>query len=91
MAQPQDMRNADYPHHVCRLHKTIYGLKQASRAWYQELCTFLLSLDFVTSRLVSSFFVYSRGNALLYFQVYVDDLIITGSYPLPCRHYYSAT
>ena len=28
-----------------------------------------------------SLFVYSRGNALLYFLIYVDDLIIKGSDP----------
>ena len=81
MAQPQGMRNAYYPHHVCHLHKVIYGLKQALRARYQELHTFLLSLGFVTSRADSPLFVSSFYNALLYFLVYVDDLIITGSDP----------
>ena len=75
------MRHADYPHHVCYLHKAIYGLKQALRAWYQELRTFLLSLSFFTSRADSSFFVYSRSNTLLYFLVYFDDLITTSSDP----------
>ena len=75
------MRHTDYSHHVCCLHKAIYGLKQAPRAWYQELRAFLLSPGFVTSHENSSFFVYSHGNALLYFLVYVDDLIITGSDP----------
>ena len=78
---PLGMRNAKFRHYVCRLHKAIYELKQALRAWYQELYTFLLSLGFVTSCAGSSLFVYSRGNALLYFLVYVDDLIITGSDP----------
>ena len=75
------MQHVDYPHHVCCLHKAIYGIKQAPRALYQDLRTFLLSLDFVTSRIDSSLIVYSRGNALLYFLVYIDDLIITGSDP----------
>ena len=49
MAKSQGMRRADYPYHVCLLHKAIYGLKQASRAWYHKLCMFLLYLGFVTS------------------------------------------
>ena len=81
MAQPQGMHNADYPHHVYQLAKAIYRLKQSPLAWYQELRTFLLSLSFVTSRVDLSLLVYSQGNALLYFLVYVDDLIITGSDP----------
>ena len=78
MAQSQGMRNAEYPHHVCRLHKAIYELKRAPPVWYQELRTFLLSLGFVTSRTDSSLFVYSCSTTLIYFLVYVDDLIITG-------------
>ena len=66
---------------MCCLHKAIYGLKQALWAWYQALHTFQLGLGFVTSRVESSLFVFSRGNALIYFLVYIDDLIIIGSDP----------
>ena len=45
------------------------------------LRTFVLKLGIVTSRANSSLFVYSHGNALIYFLVYVDDLIITCSDP----------
>ena len=39
----------------------------------------MVSLGFVTSRIDLSLFSYSSDNALLYFLVYVDDLITTGS------------
>ena len=81
MAQPQGMRNFEYPHHARCLYKAICGLKQAPRGWYQELHIFLLSLGYVTSHADSSLFVYSNGTALIYFLVYVDDLIITSSDP----------
>ena len=79
MVQPQGMRNTHYSHHVFRLNKAIYGLKQAPQAWCHALLTFLLGLGFVTSRVDTFLFVYSRGNALIYFLVYVDDFIIIGS------------
>ena len=78
----QGMHNVDYPHHIYSLHKAIYEpsnlLELGTRS---SASTFLLSLGFVTSCADSSLFVYSRSNALLYFLVYVDDLIITYSDP----------
>ncbi|KAG6476597.1 hypothetical protein ZIOFF_065842 [Zingiber officinale] len=73
------MRSAEFSDHVCRLHKVLYGLKQAPRAWYLELCAFLVSFGFVVSRVDTSLFVYFRDGNLIYFLVYIDDLIITGS------------
>jgi hypothetical protein len=35
MCQPPGFESAEHPTQVCRLHKTLYGLKQSGRRWYQ--------------------------------------------------------
>ncbi|WKA04845.1 hypothetical protein VitviT2T_022844 [Vitis vinifera] len=78
MTQPPGLIDQDSPSHVCKLKKAIYGLKQAPRAWYQELRSFLLQSGFTNSHADTSLFVLKFGGHLVYFLVYVDDLIITG-------------
>nr|GEW21158.1 retrotransposon protein, putative, Ty3-gypsy subclass [Tanacetum cinerariifolium] len=45
-AQPDGFVDPDHPEKVYRLRKTLYGLKQATRAWYDELSKFLTSKGF---------------------------------------------
>jgi hypothetical protein len=40
--QPPGFEDDRYPDHVYRLSKTLYGLKQAVRAWYEYLRNFLI-------------------------------------------------
>jgi len=40
---------------VCRLHKSLYGLKQVSRQWHNVLSTTLLSLNFKKSSLFAKY------------------------------------
>ncbi|KAK0599182.1 hypothetical protein LWI29_003021 [Acer saccharum] len=57
MEQPTGFVDASLPHHVCKLQKAIYGLRQAPRAWYNELRTFLLATGFLDSKCDASLFV----------------------------------
>ncbi|XP_070014880.1 uncharacterized protein [Nicotiana sylvestris] len=50
MQQPPGFVNLDFPQHVCELHKFIYVLHQAPRAWYNELKTFFLSCGFLRGK-----------------------------------------
>jgi len=42
MAQPLSFIHPNLPHHICKLHNAIYGLKQAQRAWFSRLSGQLL-------------------------------------------------
>ena len=57
---------------MCRLLKSVYGLKQASRKWYNTLGEFLQYLAFTRSRLDPCLFI--RPGIIIF--VYVDDIII---------------
>nr|GEU31179.1 retrotransposon protein, putative, unclassified [Tanacetum cinerariifolium] len=46
VAQPDGFVDPNHPEKVYRLRKSLYGLKQASRAWYDELSNFLMSKGF---------------------------------------------
>nr|GEX13321.1 hypothetical protein [Tanacetum cinerariifolium] len=46
VAQPDRFVDPDHPEKVYRLRKALCGLKQAPRAWYDELSKFMTSKDF---------------------------------------------
>ena len=71
---------------VCLLKKSLYGLKQALRAWYAKMDSFLLDIGF--SRCHSNPNVYTKkvGNHIIILVLYVDDLILTGSDPKILTH-----
>ncbi|GKB04013.1 retrovirus-related pol polyprotein from transposon TNT 1-94 [Tanacetum coccineum] len=46
VSQPEGFMDPDHPHHVYRLKKALYDLKQAPRVWYDILSKFLLAKGF---------------------------------------------
>ncbi|XP_023031842.2 dynein regulatory complex subunit 3 [Drosophila willistoni] len=63
MRQPEGFE--DQSGKVCRLNKSLYGLKQASRVWNEMLNKVLLG-----------YYHYVTGSTMVYVAVYVDDILI---------------
>ncbi|KAM1078563.1 hypothetical protein ACFX15_025113 [Malus domestica] len=64
---------------VCRLHKSIYGLKQASRQWFFKFSQAIRSAGYVQSKADYSLFTKRRGKSFTVLLIYVDDILITGN------------
>lgn len=64
---------------VCRLHRSLYGLKQASRAWNERFDEFIQKLKFVRSPNDQCLYVRGTGREQIIVVLYVDDILVVGS------------
>lgn len=67
------------PNQVCKLAKSLYGLKQASRQWYEKLASLLTAHGYQLADSDHSLFVKSINSNLTILLVYVDDVILAGN------------
>ncbi|XP_019160477.1 PREDICTED: uncharacterized protein LOC109157051 [Ipomoea nil] len=67
---------SEKPNQVCRLLRSLYGLKQASRQWNAKLSTTLVHNGFKQSRHDSSLFTKGTGANFIALLVYVDDILV---------------
>ena len=61
---------------VCLLKKSLYGLKQSSKLWNENVHSFLIGLDFV--RAYSDLCLYRKQtkNGIMFILIWVDDIVI---------------
>lgn len=76
MSQPEGFVVKGHECKVCKLIKSLYGLKRAQRAWYEKLIENLLKMDFKNFTLDgATLFVNKAGKIIIYLVMYVDDLL----------------
>ncbi|GJZ62468.1 retrovirus-related pol polyprotein from transposon TNT 1-94 [Tanacetum coccineum] len=73
--QPPGFESNEFPNHVCKLDKALYGLKLAPKAWYETLLTFLTEHKFVRGKIDNTLFVYKSQTDVILVQTFVDDII----------------
>src|ERR1700722_17255976 len=79
MEQPPDYEMADCECYVVKLHKTLYGLKQAGKKWYDSLCCSLADIGFKRTEANLAVSYVHVGNDIVILTIHVDDSTMTGS------------
>ena len=67
------------PRHVCKLKRSLYGHKQAPRAWFDKFHTSTLQAHFHQSPSDSSLFIHRTTRGCTMLLIYIDDMIISGN------------
>ncbi|KAJ2934251.1 hypothetical protein H1R20_g2855, partial [Candolleomyces eurysporus] len=78
MDQPEGFVAKGQERKVYRLHRAIYGLKQAARAWWLELEKSVRKLGFKRLHSDSGIFIYRDQEGVVIMVAYVDDIIFFG-------------
>jgi hypothetical protein len=77
--QPPSFESSKFRNHVFKLQKALYGFKQAYRVWYEHLKSFLLARGLKMDSVDKTLFLLKHGNDTLLVQIYMDDIIFSGS------------
>ena len=78
VTQPEGFAIKGKEHLVCKLQKSLYGLKQSPKCWNNQLDNYLKSLNFKQSDIDSCIYTCGNDNNLTIIAVYVDDILIAG-------------
>jgi Reverse transcriptase (RNA-dependent DNA polymerase) len=79
MLQSLNYKSDDSKQIVCKLKKSIYGLKQAYRQWYFKFHQVIISFEF-ESNLVDEWIYHKfNGSKFVFFVLYVDDILFSSN------------
>ena len=81
MQQPEGFVEKGKEELVCRLFKSLYGLKQSPRAWYHKFHKFMLSQGYKRSEFDHCLYTkQAKDGSWLILILYVDDMLIAGKH-----------
>ena len=79
MGQPEGFSIKGKEHMVCRLKKSIYGLKQASRQWYLKFNDIITSFGFKENTVDRCIYMKVSGSKFIFLVLYVDDILLAAN------------
>ncbi|KAJ9547938.1 hypothetical protein OSB04_020481 [Centaurea solstitialis] len=79
MEQPEGFVDPKNPNKVCKLLKSIYGLKQASRSWNLHFDERIKEFGFAKSEFEPCVYTKFSGSIVTFLVLYVDDILLIGN------------
>ena len=76
MTQPEGFVNPKNAGKICKLQKSIYGLKQASRSWNLRFDEVIKGFGFIKNEEEPCVYKRTSGSALVFLVLYVDDILL---------------
>ncbi|KAL0427445.1 UNVERIFIED_CONTAM: hypothetical protein Slati_2919300 [Sesamum latifolium] len=77
--EPKGFTSVGEEQKVCRLQRSIYGLKQASRSWNTHFDEVIRDYDFIKNEHDPCVYKKIIGSSVAYLVLYVDDILLIGN------------
>ena len=74
MQQPQGFVDPEFPHLMCKLHKSLYGLHQSPQVWFQELTNTFTGMGLHPNPYDSGVYMGTVDGECVFIGIYVDDM-----------------
>ncbi|GJS60730.1 retrotransposon protein, putative, ty1-copia subclass [Tanacetum coccineum] len=79
MVQPEGFMDPKHPNRVCKLQRSIYGLKQASRSWDKRFDVEIKKIGFTQNPDEPCVYLKANGSNVAFLILYVDDILLMGN------------
>ncbi|GKC61587.1 retrotransposon protein, putative, ty1-copia subclass [Tanacetum coccineum] len=79
MVQPKGFVDPTHLNKVCKLQRSIYGLKQASRSWNKRFDVEIKKISFTQNPNEPCVYLKASGSNVTFLILYVDDILLMGN------------
>ncbi|PRQ27363.1 putative RNA-directed DNA polymerase [Rosa chinensis] len=79
MKQPEGFIEPGTEKLVCKLNRSIYGLKQASRQWYLKFDAVVSNFGFKENQVDECVYMKIEGKNFIFLILYVDDILLAST------------
>ena len=79
IVQPEGFADSENAGKVCKLQRSIYGLKQASRSWNLRFDEVIKAFGFVQNFFEPCIYKKVSGSSVAFLILYVDDILLIGN------------